>query len=401
MGIFDRFRKKEKREQDKKKVGFYINQRGAYDFYIDGYTPIGDSPEFETAINKIADLVSNMTIHLMQNTDKGDIRVKNALAKKIDISPCNFMTKKAWVKFIVKNMIKNGNAVVFPFFDENGYIENLVPINTRNIDFLWDYEKQDYYMNFEGTRYYSGEFIHFVLEPDEEESFKGRGYRISLTDINDALKMATETKKSFLKGKYMPNLVIKVDSNSEALESEEGREQFEEKYLTRKENGRPWIIPAEMMEINQIKPLTINDLALNDSVVLDKKTVASMLGIPAFFLGVGNFNKQEYNNFINTTIMSFGKIIEQTLTKALIYSPDLYFRLSPRSLYSYDISEIANIGMSMYTRGLVYGNEVRDWVGMTPLDELNKLVILENYIPADKIGDQNKLKGGGDNGEEE
>lgn len=401
MGFFDRFRKKEKREQDKKKVGFYINQRGAYDFYIDGYTPIGDSPEFETAINKIADLVSNMTIHLMQNTDKGDIRVKNALAKKIDISPCNFMTKKAWVKFIVKNMIKNGNAVVFPFFDENGYIENLVPINTRNIDFVWDYEKQDYCMNFEGTRYYSGEFIHFVLEPDEEESFKGRGYRISLTDINDALKMATETKKSFLKGKYMPNLVIKVDSNSEALESEEGREQFEEKYLTRKENGRPWIVPAEMMEINQIKPLTINDLALNDSVVLDKKTVASMLGIPAFFLGVGNFNKEEYNNFINTTIMSFGKIIEQTLTKALIYSPDLYFRLSPRSLYSYDISEIANIGMSMYTRGLVYGNEVRDWVGMTPLDELNKLVILENYIPADKIGDQNKLKGGGDNGEEE
>ena len=37
------------------------------------------------------------------------------------------------------------------------------------------------------------------------------------------------------------------------------------------------------------------------------------------------------------------------------------------------------------------GNEVRDKLGISTLDELNELVILENYIPIDKIGDQEKL----------
>ena len=41
-----------------------------------GYVKLADRPDIVTGVNKIADLVSNMTIHLMENTDKGDNRVK-------------------------------------------------------------------------------------------------------------------------------------------------------------------------------------------------------------------------------------------------------------------------------------------------------------------------------------
>lgn len=397
MGIKNFFKREkvEKKQESKARYGFVLNQRGIYDF-ISGYTTISETAEFKTCIDIIADLVSNMTIYLMQNTEKGDIRLKNELSKKIDINPCKFMTKKAWIYFIVKNLLINGNAVVFPVFDKNGYLEDLIPKTTKNLGFNWDYSKQDYYILQDSNRYYSDEFIHFVLNPDEIEFYKGRGLKIDLKEINEALNLATSTRKSFLKGQYMPSLIVKVDSTEELLETEEGKESIEDKYLSRRESGKPWIIPAEMLEINQVKPLTLNDLALNDSVILDKKTVASMMGVPAFLLGVGSFNEEEFNNFIQTKIMSIGKIIEQTLTKSLIYSPDLYFKCNARSLYSYNFKEIAEIGQKLFTSGLVLGNEVRDWIGLTPLDELNELIILENYIPASKIADQKKLNKGGE-----
>ncbi|MFD2306009.1 phage portal protein [Enterococcus termitis] len=378
-------------------VGFFISD-SAKELFVSGYTRLSENPEVKIAVDKIADLVSNMTIHLMENTPEGDVRVKNELSRKLDINPYSVMTRKNWVYAIVYSMLLpgDGNSIVWPVI-KNGLIDELIPLAPSKVNFIED--GLSYKVGYQGTVFDPDEIIHFAINPDPEKPWQGTGYRLSLKDITQNLKQATATKRAFMGSKYMPNIIVKVDGETEELTNEEGRKKIEEMYLTRSETGKPWIVPGEMIEVQQVKPLTLNDIAINDAVEIDKKTVAGLLGVPAFFLGVGNYNKDEYNNFITTKIMSIAQIFQQTLTKNLLVNPKWYFRCNARSLYAYDLEVLGNLGMNLYKMGLATGNEARGLVDFDFMEGLDELVILENYIPKGMIGDQKKLDKGGEEDE--
>jgi len=360
-----------------------------------GYTRLSDNPDVLIAVDKIADLVSNMTIHLMENTADGDRRLTNELSRKIDIEPHANMTRKGWIYKIVSDLLLHGdgNSVVHIGVDPiTTLIDDLTPLQMQAVGYE---DTQDgYLINYNGLTYTPDEVVHFVINPNPNFPYKGRGYRVALCEIVKNLTQATKTKNNFMSGKYMPSLIISVDAMTEELSNKEGRDSIMEKYFDETEGGKPWIIPADLIKVEQVKPLSLKDIAINEGVEIDKKTVAGLMGVPAFFLGVGSVNKEEYNNFINTRIFSIGQIISQTLTRDLIYSPNWFFRLNPRSLYSYDLTEMVTAGSQLVDRNAMRRNELRNWIGLDPDSEMNELIVLENYIPASSIGQQNKLKGG-------
>lgn len=357
-----------------------------------GYKPFWKCPEVQTCIGYYADLIGNMTLRLMRNGPSGDERLLNGLSRKLDITPNRFLNRSNFIQAIVRTLMTFGNCVVYPEYRED-LLDNLQLLPASQVSFVP--AGDGYTINYRDQVLNPDEVLHFVLNPDLEEPWRGDGYKISLRDVVDALRQADATKKALMKSPA-PSIIVKVDGLVEEFSSVEGRKKLRSQYLDSSEAGEPWFIPAEAFSVEQVKPLTISDLAIRENLELDKKTVAAIFGVPGFVLGVGAFSKDEYRNFINTRVLTIAKILEQEFTKKLLYSTEMYFRFSNMSLYSYDIPELVSAGTQLVDHMAIRRNELRDWLGLSPDEEMDELLALENYIPVSKLADQKKLLGGGD-----
>lgn len=375
------------------KVSFLCSPDAYDNLCCTGYTRLSQNPEIMAAVNKIAALISSMTLHLMSNTEKGDVRIKNELSRKIDINPNRFMTRKTFISALVRCMLLegDGNAVVLPQY-KNGILDDLQIIPPEHYSLVPD--GYGYYILVNGVRFESSDLLHYVINPEPSYPWRGTGYRTTLKDVAHNLKQAAETKKGFMESKWKPSMIVKVDALTDEFSSKDGRKKLLNDYIDSSEAGEPWMIPAEQFDVQEVRPLSLNDIAIESSVKLDKRTVSAILDVPPFVVGEGDFNSDDWNNFISTRIRSICNVIEQENTRKLLISPDWYFRFNIRSLYSYDIEKLSRVGDDNYTRGIMTGNEVRDWLGLNPREGLDDLIILENYIPQSMIGEQNKLKGG-------
>lgn len=364
-----------------------------------GYTRLSDNPEVRMAVGRIAELISSMSIRLMENTDSGDVRLKNGLSRRLDIDPNPWMTRKTMMSSIIWTLLLdgNGNAVVWPR-TSGGNLEELIPIYPSRVSFQDD--GFGYKILIGGIPYDPGELLHFVLNPSTERPWMGTGFRVALKSVVKALKQADKTKNAFLSSEWKPSVIVKVDGNSDELITEEGRNRLIDQYLKNSDAGKPWLIPAEQMEVVQVKPLSLNDLAINNSVKLDRQSVAAILGVPPYVVGLGEFDQNEWNHFISTTVMPIVRGIEQEMTRKLLISPNLYISMNPWALYAYDLKDLSSIGSNLYIRGMMTGNEVRNWINLAPKEGLDDLVILENFIPQGMIGDQKKLLQEGEKSDE-
>lgn len=365
---------------------------------VPGYTRLIDSPDVLAAIGGLADIISNATIQLMRNTDDGDVRVRNQLARFMDISPWRHGTRKDLISWIVWTMLttSTGSAFLLPH-TERGLLSELEPMPGAYA--LSDDNGLTYYVMWQGRRYAADSVLHFKRWPDPAQPWQGIGLRISLRDVTSNLRQAAATKKGFMSDKWKPSVIVKVDALADEFADEAGRKRLVDQYMSGSSAGEPWVIPAELMEVQQVKPLSLTDLAIKDSVELDKREVASLVGVTPYMVGVGSYSDAEHNHMIRTTAVTISNIICQELTRKLLISEEMYFQMSTRRLYSYTLQELASVADDQYIRGLMDGNEARDWLGLSPRKGLNELVILENYIPRGMIGNQKKLEGGDGNAE--
>ena len=357
------------------------------------YTSLDRCPEIMTACRVIAELIGSMTIYLMANTANGDIRIKNELSRKIDIDPIDTMVRAEWMDAIIMNLLLygKGNSIVVPH-TWDGLIRSLEPISASRVSFMpVGNSYREYRIMIDGRPHDPANVLHFVLNPDEYYLWKGKGLYITLRDLAKNLKQASETERGFMESKWKPSIIVKVDAMIDEFSTPEGRQKILDDYVKAASVGEPWLIPGEQFQVEQVRPLSLADLAIADTVEMDKRAVAAIIGVPPFMLGVGEYNQKQWNNFIQTKIRPMCQKIAQELTKKLILNEKWHFKFNTLSLMDWDVTSISQVFGVLYDRGIVTGNEVRDRIGLDPKEDLDKLLVLENYIEIDKVNDQKKL----------
>ena len=365
------------------------------DICCSGYTRLSDNPEIQTGCMRIAELIGSMTIKLMSNTEDGDIRIQNELSRKIDINPNGNMTRIQWMTAIVMNLLLygEGNSIVVPH-TYGGILQSLEPISASRVTFMpVGNSYRDYRVMIDGVARNPNDLLHFAYNPDPYYLWKGRGITFSLKDIAKNLKQAQKTENAFMSSKWKPSIIVKVDALTDEFSSPEGRQKLLDSYVKPAQDGEPWLIPAEQFQVEQVRPLTLSDLAIKDTVELDKRTVASVLGVPPFLLGIGDFKREEWNNFIQGRLRPIVLTIQQEMTRGLILSPKWYLDFNVWSLMDYDMKSMSDILLSGSDRGFVNGDEWRTRMHLAPAG-LKEYKVLENYIPYDMSGNQSKLNGG-------
>lgn len=383
MGLFTRSKTKKSSE-----VGVtYLSLDSPGVLTGHGYHRLSEAPEVAAAAQIIADLISTMPIHLMENQANGDIRIRDELARKVDIEPWSLGTRQSWMQWIVGTILTQGEAVVVPVTDW-GRILDLTP--APGATFQRPTGCNTYYVYYNNIKLDAANVLHFRLRPDPDYPWRGIGPRVQLEQVVESIVQTAKTKTAYMSSEYKPPIIVAVNADSPLSDAKE-RSKFVKRYLTRSDPSEPLVLPADLMTVEQVKPLSLTDLAIKDGVELDKKTVATIFGIPGFLLGVGTFNKEEYNTFSSRTIKPICTGIQQELTKKLLDSEKRYFRFNPRALYSYSLQELSQIALNMRNAGLMTGNEGRNWLDLPPKKGLDELVMLENYLPADRLGDQKKL----------
>lgn len=363
------------------------------DLKCHGYTSLANCPEIFTACRKIATLIASMTIMLMENGDSGDTRIFNELSRKLDIDPNQYMTRHTWMEAIVMNMLLygKGNSVA-TVQTRDGLLQDITPIPAERVSLVPKPDaRKGYTIYIDGKAYDPDDVLHFVDNPDRHYPWKGKGLQAVLTDVAGNLQQASKTKAGFMSSKWKPSLIVRVDSMTDEFSSPEGRQKLLESYVKSAKAGEPWLIPYEQFSVEQVRPLSLADLAISDSVRMDKETVAAILGVPPFVVGVGKYEKDAWNAFVNSTVRTVAQEIEQELTRKLILNPKWYLKFNTMSLIDWDLKTIADVFGALSDRGFVTGNEVRDRIGMSPADGLDEFRILENFIPNSMIGLQNKL----------
>ena len=367
------------------------------------YTPLLKNDAVYSCINYIAKLVASLSIKQYEYMETGGkVSIYDGITRKLNDTPNEKQTRYAFIYELVSTILADGVAYAI-MIPQTVTVEGEKKLGIGEIILVDG-------VGFDGENYIVDNQI---IEPKDIMVFESSTIDVTmgslLKSILNNLKLADETKSVFYGGAYMPNLIFKMNSESDIWSEEERTFNDEgapiitqpivQKIIDRffkPKKGDPMLIPDQLFDVEQVKPLSLKDIAINESVQLDKKRISSIFGVSAYVVGEGTFNKDEFQHDVITTITPLCVMIEKEITRKILKSPMRAFSFNVDSLLRGNVAERTALYTSLTNASAIKTNEIREREGLDWIEGGDEIIVVGGGV-AETVATISD-KGGGKNG---
>lgn len=403
-------------------IGTKKDAGGIYAGMLNGSIPVYSmfgkdifaSDVVKQAIQRIAMEVSKLNLVHVRTIAKDEAPVGNSSVQKMLNHPNNLMTTGELLEKTIWNLYSDYNAFLIPVYEvwkegkkERRIYKELYPVKPMEVTFIEDksgtlFVKMKFYNGFEMTLPYE-DVIHVRLQFSWNDYMGGNAFgrpdndtllktlRIN-ENILDAMGKATKASMAI-------NGIVKYGSLVSRDKTEADVKLFEEE-IRKSASGILGIdAKSEYIPIKK------------DIKLLDEKTVEFIdtkilrnFGTSTKIL-IGEYTKEEYEAFYQTTLEPLAIRLGQSFTKALFTPWQRSYgdavKVYPEEMMFVTVSQKIEIARILGDSGALLENEKRKLFGLAPLPELEgQRKQSLNYVDTKIANTYQIQQKGGTNGEE-
>lgn len=342
------------------------------------------------ATNIISNAIATLPIDVLKTENGKRVKINHSLTSLLNLKPDKRYNHFQMFKFIIESIILRGEA--------------------------YCYIKRDEQLNVIGLQYIDSQYVQPMPQPDGSIKYIVTGMANAVDDINmlhfymhcdemyrgiSLIRYATETLAGAAEAEKTANNFFKSGGNlsgvlkANSTLNNEQKKQIREAWASAFDTNNNKVNVAVLPNGLDYQPISVNpeDAQLLESRMWGIYEIARFFCIPPSKLGVRenvSYNSLEQDQliFVQQTVMPYTELIENEMNLKL-FKPSQVGKLSVEfdylQLLKGDKKSEAEYYRTLITNGLMSQNEVRDKLGLEPVENGDKYFMQLSYTTTDNI----------------
>lgn len=350
-----------------------------------------------SAVYRAVEIISDscallpIKIKLKNQTHKEEIKNHSLLT----VLDNNSLTRYNLIKLLVQSVLLRGNGFAYIERSEDGTVVDVRFLNSNDVQIHYNKNVNELYYTcnlVSNKRIEPCNMIHLV-----KNSYDGVNGQSVISYATRTVKIANNTENSaynfFQNGCNLAGILT-----VQGQLSQEQREQIRNSWNQAYTNGGSGL--AILQGNMDYKPVQVSaaDAELLSTRIYNVQDIARFFGLSPVLLGElshSSYNTIEatQNQFLLHTLQPYIVMIEQELTRKL-FKPsesDLEINLDETAILKTDKTQEANYYATLLNNGILCINEVREKLGLSPIDGGERHIIAYSDVEQNTINKENTI----------